>query len=268
MRNRWIRAVGVMATLALPWTARGADHADGTPGTLFSPDASSDITDIFAWMSPDSMKIKLVMDVAPGAMSTTKFSDAVKYVFHTNSKASFTATPANAVDVICTFDTASTQHISCWFVKLGATPQVLDYATGDASATTGLNSVLGKFKVFAGLRDDPFYFNLAGFKKAVETAAAAAGGLTDHGHGCPNLPGATAAALVNLLGKDCTGGAAPQDFFAPTGTNTGCDNPTTHPGGPLNHALTGNVLAIAILADKTLVNQGGNIVGVWGATTH
>jgi hypothetical protein len=262
MRTKWIRAVGVLTAVVLSTSARGADHADGTPGTLFSPDATADITDIFAWMSPDAMKIKLVMDVGPGATTTTRFSNAVKYVFHTNSKASFTATPTSAVDFVCTFDAGTPQHINCWAVQ-GST--VLDFVTGDASPTAGITSVNGKFKVFAGLRDDPFFFNLAGFKKAVQTAATAAGTLTFNAQGCPTLNAATATALVGQLSHDCTGTGAAQDFFAPTGTNTGC--PTT-PGAPANHALTGNILAIAILADKTLVNQGGNLVGVWGATTH
>ena len=263
MRNRWIRVVGLVAALGLPLSARGADHADGTPSNLFiGSDTSSDITDIFAWMSPDAMKMKLVMDVAPGAMTGTKFSNAVKYVFHTTSRAAFTGTPTSAVDIICTFDAASTQHINCWVVQ---GTSVIDFVTGDASATAGITSINGKFKVFAGLRDDPFYFNLAGFKKTVQTAAGAAGSLTFNNQGCPALNAATAGLLVSQLSHDCTGTGAAQDFFAPTGTNTGC--PTT-PGGPVNHALTGNILAIAILIDKTAVNQGGPIVGVWGATTH
>jgi hypothetical protein len=252
-----------MTAVVLSTTARGADHADGTPTMLFlGTDTSSDITDIFAWMSPDSMKMKLVMDVAPGAATGTKFSNVVKYVFHTSSHAAFGMPPASTVDIICSFDSAATQNISCWVVKGG---MVLDYVTGDASNTAGIMSVNAKVKVFAGLRDDPFFFNLAGFKKATQAAAAAAGGLTFNAQGCPTLNAATAGTLVTLLGKDCTGTGNPQDFFAPTGSNTGC---STTAGEPVNHALTGNVLAIALLVDKTLLNQGGNIVSVWGATTH
>lgn len=260
MRNRWIRAVGVMTVLALPWTARGADHADGTPGTLFSPDATADITDVFAWMSPDAMKMKLVMDVGPGATTATRFSNVVKYVFHTNSKASFTATPTSAVDIICTFDAGTPQHINCWVVQ-GTT--VIDFATGDPSATAGINSVNGKFKVFAGLRDDPFFFNLAGFKKTTQ-AAARAGTLPADSHGCPSA----ASTVAGLLNKDCTGAGTAQDFFAPRTANDDAACSALTAADPHNHALTGNVLAIAILIDKTAINQGGAIVGVWGATTH
>ena len=116
MRNTWIRAVGILTAVVLSTTAKGADHGDGTPANLFlGTDTSSDITDIFAWMSPDSMKVKLVMDVAPGAMTNTKFSNVVKYVFHTSSMPQFPLAPQAMmhVDIICTFDTAATQHISC-----------------------------------------------------------------------------------------------------------------------------------------------------------
>lgn len=263
MRKTWMRTVGVLTAVVLSTTARGADHADGTPTMLFlGTDTSSDITDIFAWMSPDSMKMKLVMDVAPGAATGTKFSNVIKYVFHTQSHAAFGMPPGGTVDIICTFDSAATQNITCWVVK---GTMVLDYVTGDASNPAGINSVGGKVKVFAGLRDDPFFFNLAGFKNATRTAAMAAGSLTLNAQGCPALNAATATALVTQLGKDCTGAGNPQDFFAPTGSNTGC---STTAGEPVNHGLTGNILAIALLVDKTLLTTNGNIVSVWGATTH
>jgi len=249
-----------LTAVVLSTTAKGADHGDGTPANLFvGGDTSTDITDIFVWMSPDSMKVKLVMDVAPGAMANTKFSNVVKYVFHTSSMAAFPLAPQTQmhVDIICTFDSAATQHINCWVVQ-GTT--VLDFVTGDASNTAGITSVNGKVKVFAGLRDDPFFFNLAGFKKTTQSAARATG-LTFDGHGCP----AGAAAVAPLLNKDCTGAAAGKDFFAPRAANdnAGCTDPTIQ-----NHGLTGNVLAIALLVDKSLLNQGGPIVSVWGATTH
>jgi hypothetical protein len=71
--------------------------------------------------------------------------------------------------------------------------------------------------------------------------------------------------VAGFLNKDCTGAAAAKDFFAPRAANdnAGCTDPTIQ-----NHGLTGNVLAIALLVDKSLLTQGGGIVSVWGATTH
>src|SRR5579859_4493012 len=100
-KKLWIAVAAVGGMLALP--ARAADHADGTPATLNQPDASSDITDLFVWMA-DATHANLVMDVFPNAMTGSKFSNAVKYVFHTTAHTSYTATTGNqTADVICTF---------------------------------------------------------------------------------------------------------------------------------------------------------------------
>ena len=281
MRNRWIRAVGVMTVLALPWTARGADHADGSAAALFiGTDTSSDITDIFAWMNNMGTKVNLIMDVAPGATTSTKFSNVVKYVFHTTSQAAYAPAPAPAgkVDIICTFDTGATQHVSCWVIKLGTTPQVLDYVSGDASSAQGLTSVLGHFRVHTGLHDDPFFFNLAGFQHTAQQGVRAIAALpagSDDGHGCY----AQAAGVAQLLGQDCAGTltcaatpatcTAPQDFFKfAGGSNTTCTDAFIKNNGVAAGKLSGNILAIVVQIDNALVNQGGGIVGVWGATTH
>jgi hypothetical protein len=197
-------------------------------------DPAADITDIFAWTSSDMSHVNLVMDVFPSATANSKFSDAVQYVIHTRSKAKFTdaATSEKAADVICTFD--SSQKISCW---AGGS-----YVTGDASSPSGLTSADGKMKVFAGLRDDPFFFNLDGFKAVATAVNMAAPNLTFDPSGCPQLDMATSTALVTQL-STAPGGGAAQDHFAKK-----------------------NVLAIVVSLDKTLVTTGGPIVNVWGST--
>src|SRR5215510_12115394 len=51
--------------------ARAADHADGPRA---SADPSADITDVFAWMSPDAGRLVLVMDLVRNATPTSRFS--------------------------------------------------------------------------------------------------------------------------------------------------------------------------------------------------
>src|SRR5450432_3000004 len=182
---------------------RAADHKDGPAATA---DPSADITDVYAWMSSDKTKVNLVMDVYPNAPAAAMFSDQVLYAFHLNSAATFGGT-ATETKIICGFDTA--QKITCW---VGGTETV----TGDASATTGIMSASGKTKVFAGLRDDPFFFNLTGFKATTADVVAAAAGtppLTLDTSGCPALDAATSTALVTQL-KTGTAGAAPTNNFA------------------------------------------------------
>jgi tetratricopeptide (TPR) repeat protein len=143
-------------------------------------------------MSGDKTKVNLVMDVYPNAPAGAMFSDQVLYAFHLNSAATFGGT-ATETKIFCGFDTA--QKITCW---VGGTESL----TGDASATTGISSTSGKTKVFAGLRDDPFFFNLTGFKATAADVIAAAttpGLLTFDPSGCPMLDSATSTALVGQL---------------------------------------------------------------------
>jgi len=212
---------------------RAADHKDGPAATA---DPSADITDVYAWMSSDKTKVNLVMDVYPNAPAAAMFSDQVLYAFHLNSAATFGGT-ATETKIICGFDTA--QKITCW---VGGTETV----TGDASATTGISSTSGKTKVFAGLRDDPFFFNLTGFKATaadVIAAATAPGGLPSDTAGCPMLDSTTAGTLVDQL-KHGPNGADPGNDFAGQ-----------------------NVQSIVIQVDTAMVTPGGKFLGIW-ASTH
>ncbi|MGO8971414.1 MAG: DUF4331 family protein [Myxococcaceae bacterium] len=214
--------------------ALAADHQDGPAATA---DPSADITDVFAWTSSDATKVNLVMDVFPFATSTAQFSNTVQYVFHTSSQPAYGGTVGGTVNVICTFDTAQT--ISCWAGS--------EYVTGNANTATGLSSADGKMTVFAGLRADPFFFNLDGFKAVAADVTAAKGSLTFDTNGCPALgsltdPTSTASVLVNQL------------MSAPDG------------GAPVDHFVNATLLAIVVQLDKTILTAGGPVVSVWAAT--
>lgn len=220
----------VAAASGVALRLRAADHKDGAG---VKADPTADITDLYAWMSTDKAKVNLVMDVYPNAPAGAKFSDAVLYVFHVNSSAGY-GMPATETKIICGFDTA--QKITCWIGDK-------EVVTGDASIVAGISSASGKTKIFAGLRDDPFFFNLTGFKATAAAVTAAAGTLTFDGTGCPALPPATAAALVSQLSHGAAGAPAANDFAGQ------------------------NVKSIVISIDTTLVTPGGKILGVW-ASTH
>jgi hypothetical protein len=210
--------------------ALAADHIDA-PATTADP--AADITDLYAWMSSDGKSVELALDVVPFATSSSKFSDAVTYAIHVNSSSGYGKTQTETL-VICQFDTA--QNIQCW-VGDG------EYVTGDASKTAGIQSASGKVKVFAGLRNDPFFFELDGFKKAVSTVDAAEGSLQFDGSGCAMLSAATSNTLVGQLMHE-PDGTAPKDTFAGK-----------------------NVLAIVLEIDKSILTPGGSALGVW-ASTH
>jgi hypothetical protein len=230
--TRTVVALGCLCATLLCRPVRAADHADGPAA---SADPSADITDVFAWMSPDASRVNLVMDLVRNASAASKFSDSVQYVFHTTSRAKFGDPPAPEVDVLCEFSTS--QMVQCWAGDRA-------YAAGDATRSTGITSRDGKLRVFTGLRNDPFFFNLDGFKATGKAVADAAAALTFDPAGCPQLDAATASALVTQL-HTAPGGGPPIDNFA--------------------HF---NVLAIALAVDKSLLTEGGPILSVWGSTNR
>ncbi|MGH7282769.1 MAG: DUF4331 family protein [Polyangiaceae bacterium] len=229
-----LAGVALAATLGATRLARSADHLDA-PAT--SADPTADIADVFSWV--DGSNTVFAMTVYPLAATGTTFSDSVQYVFHTQSGAAYGNVTGNDTNIIAEFDTAG--KIQLW---VGAN----EYVTGDPSAATGLASADGKVKVFAGLRADPFFFNLDGFKAAVaavdnaeEAGAVATLGFNDAG--CLQIDTGTAAALRGLLSTNPADGGAAQNAFA-----------------------AANALAIVVSVDTTLVNKGGAIMGVWGST--
>lgn len=221
-------ALGGAAAAGYSVSAFSADHQD-SPATTASPTA--DIDDVYTWM--DGNNVVLAMTVYPSAPQGALFDDRVQYVFHTSSQAAFGAGSSTPVDVIATFDV--TQKISLW---VGTT----EFVTGDASPTVGLESPDGKAKVFAGLRANPFFFNLDGFKNAVATVRTVETILTYNDAGCPSLTSPQSSLLAGQLGSAPDGGPAVNDF------------------------ATLNALAIVVSVDKSLLTMGGPYVSVWAGT--
>jgi hypothetical protein len=227
--SRRLLAVGLGAGLAMAggttWRAlRAADHADG-PATTAEP--AADIDDVYAWMSPDTTDLNLVMTIGRNVPPTFRLSDRVQYVFHTTSRPSFGAQPGAEYNVVC--EAQADGRIRCW----AGTDAFVE---GDAGIATGLESGDARLKVFAGVRNDPFYFNLAGFNTVARTVGTVGGSLSFDAAGCPRLDAATASTLVTTLrtGRD--------DF------------------------LGFEAFALVVSIDKALVTRNGSIVSVWGST--
>jgi hypothetical protein len=230
---KWMGLVGgtcLAIVIVHPRLAQSADHRDAPASTM---EPAADINDVYAFM--DGNNAVFAMTVSPAATAATKFSDAIQYVIRSSSGAGFGSTSAD-FNTICTFSNATPQVAQCW-----AGPD--HYLTGDPGAGTGLTSTDGKVKIFAGVRKDPFFFNLAGFQEVAKQVTAAAPSLTFTDAGCPLLPKGTADSLVLQLRKNPDGGGAPEDFFKNL-----------------------NTLAIVVSVDKALVTKGGAIVAVHGST--
>lgn len=235
-RSKWLGVLGLgvgLTGLSIAPPVKSADHRDA-PATTADP--ASDINDVYAFVNGG--KVVLAMTVSPFATATSKFSNVTKYVFHVSSGTAFGTTTSN-VDIICTFSADAVQKVSCWV-------GTADYLTGDATGAAGLTSASGKTKVFTGLRQDAFFFNLQGFKDTVSAVEAAAPSLSFNIWGCPHVDAATATSLQNTL-KETTSTAAPSKTQA-------------------DDFATANTLAIVVELDPSLVNAGGPMLSVWGST--
>lgn len=232
----WATALGL---LALSFDGSPAFATDRQDGPAASMDPSTDINDVYAWMDPGAGRVYMVMTVfpnaGPAATSTAKFSDKALYVFNTFAKTNYAeAIPANAVDtrVICSFDAAQT--IECW-----AGPN--EYVRGNpkGSTGTGISSFpTGNLRVYAGLHNDPAFWNKAGFTAAI-TRYRGLGNLAKNADGCPAVTQAQATNIVT-------------DLRTPAATDTYAGQ---------------NVLAIVVSVKKELlVPNGKPILTVWGST--
>lgn len=231
--NRKVVAMA-LGMLAAPTLAFAADHID-SPAAVASPNA--DITDVYAWMSDDAENVNLVMNVAPFASGEAAFSDAVTYAFHVNSATGYGADQTETL-VICQFYAADGSE--CWVGD--------EYVEGDPGDSAGITSDSGALRVFAGMRNDPFFMEFTGFTATVDTVVSVAGDLTFDAAGCPAVDEATSNALVTQLQS---GAPVEGQEELPAASDTFAGS---------------NVLSIVLQIDKDLLTAGGPILGVWGST--
>lgn len=204
--------------------ARASDHLD-SPSVI--ADNRADIGDLYAWMDPGGRHLNLVMTLVGHG-----FSDQLDYVFHIDSSRQLGAARAT-LRIACRFP--SPEHADC-------EADGLDQARGDARGEGGLWSDGRRFRVFAGLRDDPFFNNVKGTRAAylVADAALNAGAARDPA-GCP------------LFDADTS-----RDILAQWRQSE---------GGPAQNFLAGwTSAAIVIQIDRLAVTRGGKLLAIWVAT--
>jgi hypothetical protein len=171
-----ISGLAVCSSLVVLATGRASDHLDG-PRTIADPQA--DITDIFAFTSPESPgRVVLAMTVAPFASragdgsaasgEAATFSAMVDYVFRVrrvtaSQPLTMDATP---LDIACTFDDGdgATQTVTCRGPG-GMQATAISGAATNAMPQSGM-------RVFAGLRSDPAFFDRQGALATMATGRA------------------------------------------------------------------------------------------------
>jgi hypothetical protein len=159
-----VGVIGMVATLgfvALPSNA--ADHLESP---LVQLDGRTDINDVYAFQSPSNpANTVLVMTVNPvaGVQSPTTFRPETNYTF-------FVDTDGDArrdIRYIARFnepDAAGQQRVRLFRSESASKNLIAEGTTGTSTPITGGG------QVFAGLSDDPFFFDLQAFRDQVKGA--------------------------------------------------------------------------------------------------
>jgi hypothetical protein len=217
--------LALAAALAVaPTPARASDHLD-SPSVIADPRA--DIGDLYAWMQPDGRRLNLAMTVVGHS-----FSDRLRYVFRIDSAHRFGGAE-RSLEIVCRFPAA--ERAEC--VADG-----VDAARGDARGEDGLWGEKRRLRVFAGLRDDPFYNNVRGTRAAYNVAdAALRAGASRDASGCASLDADTVRAIAEQWRHT--------------------------DGGPASNLLAGwTPAALVVQIDLKAADRGGLLLAVWAAT--
>jgi|SRR2546422_615748 len=176
----WSLLLAIPAALGLTRWIEASDHKDSA---LLAADHAADIADVYTFKSPvNPDNVVLVMTVSgfipPSEASTTFFDPNVLYQWKI-------ANDGDAVEdlVIQAFVTGTGGHQVMHFrgpaapAATGTTDRVV---LGPETATVGVSNGAapivasrGGMTVFAGVRDDPFFFDLVQFKKIIAGEATA-----------------------------------------------------------------------------------------------
>jgi hypothetical protein len=178
-------------------------------------------------MSPRGYELNLVMTIVGH-----NFSDKVHYVFHVDSGPSFGRTTVTTL-IECRFPTRTVAEC-----HVGDA----DSARGDPSKPEGLRGAKRRFRVFAGLRDDPFFNNVKGTRVAYQKADdALRGGAPVDAARCPTFEPSVSEAIRNEWQHT--------------------------DGGPATNLLAGwTPSAIVISVNLDVVGKGGKMLAIWGST--
>jgi hypothetical protein len=210
---------------ALAKTGSASDHLD-SPATVANPQA--DIADVYAWTSQNRKQLNLIMTVQGHS-----FSPKIDYTLHIDSGRQFGQT-THSTEITCRF--AAPNAATCGIGDA-------DSASGDPTRPTGLESQRHSFRVFAALRDDPFYNNIKGLVGAYQVAGnAMKSGARVDAAGCAAFDAATTKSILEQMSH--TEGGPAQNFL-----------------------LNWTVSAIVISVDLQSVATGGRMLAVWGTTS-
>jgi hypothetical protein len=194
-----IVASGSFASMA---TVRGADHGD-SPLNMSNPTA--DINDVYAFRSPENNNLVVAISanprIAPSDNATRgNFDPTVQFQIHVDGTGDLRDEATVTFRVTSSPPTLIVEGLGAP-IAAPITPP---------GATSPMVKAEGNIKLFAGLRDDPFFFDLAGFQAFVANPRAPVNGLRAAGGGAPvdSFAGSNILAIVLELPVTAVTGAS------------------------------------------------------------
>ena len=162
--TRLLLAFALGAALAAP--ALAADHGEAP---LTKADLAADIADVYAWHEGDKLYAAITYDgiKPPVAGQKGTFDTGVLYTLHIDNDGDF----VSDIEVKARYF----RFGSFTGVLVSGLPGGLPFLLGPVERVVRFGNV----KFFAGLRDDPFFFDLEGFRQTLQTGTLAFNGQRD-----------------------------------------------------------------------------------------
>jgi hypothetical protein len=179
MKKFYVFAIG-MALVALAAMPRiwAADHKDSP---AVERDPATDIADVYAFRRGDSLVVAMtVQNLSISGNATDLFNPRARYqLFVDNTDNNVLA--ANAT-ITVTFSGSNPQMFR---VEGLSTTPIEGPTSGFSNAASPAITTSGAIRVFAGPRDDPFFFDLAGFREYLAGSYTPTAGLRSGTSGLP-----------------------------------------------------------------------------------
>ena len=155
-------AAAIFAVLLLvPGAAnRAADHLDAPtrtdPSLDPTPDVPADIADVFAWHSGNTVKVVVTFGGPSAVTQPASYDRDVLYKINISTDA-----PTDTADAVIRARFGRGQGPNEWGVRIEGVPGV----TGAIEGPVETNLVKDGVTARAGLFDEPFFFDLQGFRE-------------------------------------------------------------------------------------------------------
>jgi hypothetical protein len=169
------RALALAALLCVPAISSAADHRDA-PLITFS--SAVDINDVYMFRNPtDDTKLVMIMTTHP--LGLADFAASYPYqpdaVYRFNFSINTQAVPTAKIDLVFSAPSSTGQTLTAFFphgIKVTGRVTPANGTTGTPNEPI-VNEGPQGIKIFAGPRDDPFFFDLVGFNRLLSGATPA-----------------------------------------------------------------------------------------------